>query len=217
MLEHTFPSSCTQSAPPPLRLPNHSLPHPPQNQREGHKPCPRGQRPGVRRPQQGVVPQDFSQRGGVGRGVGGGDGVGRDMRYPAEVEERRRGWGSIARGRKERRGVENEGPIPDASLWLPQPPPGQNQSAGTGDLKEDSALAPFPALPSKANELAALPSKAKELPALPFISHCYGQRPTSFKLTRRSLTKVPPHSSPPSHFSSCWLYWVAGHLTPEVK
>lgn len=105
-------------------------------------------------------------------GGGGGGGAGRDMRYPAEMEERRRGWGSIAGGREERRGVENEGPIPDASLWLPQPPPGQNQSAGTGDLKEASALAPFPALPSKANEL----------PALPFTSHCYGQRPMSFKL-----------------------------------
>lgn len=118
MLEHSFPSSHAQSAPPPLRLLSHSLPPPPQNQRQGHKPCPRS-----RRPEQRVIPQDFCQGDGgvcgMACGVGVGGGARWDMRYSAEVEERRRGWGSRAGGREERRGLENEGPIPDASLWLP--------------------------------------------------------------------------------------------------
>lgn len=60
----------------------------------GHKPCPSGQRPGVRSLEQAIIPQDFSE-GGVGCGVwsGGRSGAGWDMRYPEEVEERR-DWGS---------------------------------------------------------------------------------------------------------------------------
>lgn len=42
--------------------------------------------------------------------------------------------------------MENEGPIPDASLWLPQPPASRDPTAGTEGGREDPALSPFLAL-----------------------------------------------------------------------
>lgn len=94
---------------PALSLPNHSLSPPPQNHEVagvwvgGQKPCPSGQRPGVRSLEQAIISQDFSQ-GEMRCGVwsGGRGGAGWDPRYPAEVEERR-GTGDPERegGRKE--------------------------------------------------------------------------------------------------------------------
>ena len=190
---YAFPVPHTWGAPPHLRQPSHSLPLPHQNQRQGHEPCLRFQRPGVRGLRQGFPPTGVRLLVDWG---GGGDGVEWDIkRYSTEVKERRRSWSPRAGGREERRCVENEGPIPDARLWLPRPPASRNPTAGTEGGREDPPLSPFSALATKANEL----------PALPSTSHDCGWRPMSFEFNRRSRTKVPP-LSPSSRFSLRWLY-----------
>lgn len=131
----------------------------------GHKPCPSGQGWGS-----GVWASDHltglqpRKGGGVGCGVGGG--VGRGGIQGTLRKWRRRGIGDPEReGREEGRGAENEGSIPDASLWLPQPPAGQDQSTGTGGRTGGPALSPFQPFLRKTNEL----------PALLFTSHRCGQ------------------------------------------
>lgn len=160
-LGYTFPTPHTWGAPPQLRPPSHSLPLPHQIQRikgRGMSPASGSRDQGSGAEARVFLPQPFH---GCCMGVGGGEGTGRSGTSggtPLRLEERRRSWSSRAGGREERRCVENEGPIPDASLWLPQPPASRNPTAGTEGGREDPALSPFPALPTKANELPALPS-----------------------------------------------------------
>ena len=157
---------------PALSLPNHSLSPPPQNHEVGggagggtealpQRPEARGQESGASDHLTGLQPRRDAVWG-VEWGEGWG-GVGSEV--PCGGGGEKRDWGSRVGGREERNDAENEGPVPDASLWLPQPPAGQDQSIGTGGPREDPALSPFP----------ALPSKDSELPALLFTSHRCGQ------------------------------------------
>ena len=76
------------------RQPSHSLPLPHQNQRQGHMPCLRFQRPGVKGLRQGILPQAFQCCWlGVGVGVRVTElDIRSGQRDPTEVEERTRGW-----------------------------------------------------------------------------------------------------------------------------
>lgn len=88
-----------------------------------------------------------------------------------------------------------EGGMPDTSLWLPQPAASRNQCTGTKGLGRTIVLAPFPALPAKANELPAL--------SPPSGSRRCGQRPMSVEFHQSSSLPLPsfPPTSPQAHFT----------------
>lgn len=132
----------------------------------GHKPCPSGQRPGVRRLEQAIISQDFSQ-GRVGAwGVEWGEGWGGvGHRCPVEVEERR------GTGDPEREGGRKEEVRRMRVLFL-MPLYGylSLQQVGINLLGQEARRktqlsVPFPPFLQKTNEL----------PALLFTSHRCGQ------------------------------------------
>ena len=59
------------------------------------------------------------------------------------------GVGHPRAGGREERYVENKGPIPDASLWLPQPSASRYPTARTEGGRGDPAISPFPPFPQR--------------------------------------------------------------------
>lgn len=195
ILEHTFSHSHTWTAPPLLRQPSHSLLPPPQNQTQGHEPCPRSQKPGVRGLGQGVLLRRFHHGGSTqdGEGAERDSGSGRGRRFPTEVEDRKKGWGSREEERRK------EGAWRTRVIFL-MPACGYLSLRQVGisglrtrGLREDPVLAPFPALSTKANEL----------PACGFSPLW---RATNELRVPPRLTRQSPAPSLPSRFSACSLY-----------
>lgn len=173
MLEHSIPSSQTQSSPPPSARVTQPVPCHPHLRimrwaaRWGWgdispAPAARGQGSGVwsKRHLTGLQPR---KGGGVGCGVG--EGWGREWDTGTLRGWRREeGLGIRAGGREEGRGAENEGSIPDASLWTPSASSrSRSNLLGREAGLEDPALQSRPSL------------KTNELPALLFTSHRCGR------------------------------------------
>ena len=173
----------------------------------GQKPCPSGQRPGVRSLEQAIISQDFSQ-GGMRCGVwsGGRGGAGWDPRYPAEVEERR------GTGDPEREGGRKEEVWRMRVLFLmpvygyPSPQQVRINLLGQEARGKTQLSVPFPPFLPKTMSFQLCFS-------LPTAVVSDNELQVRLKVTTKALGSLHlPRTSPPAG----WLYWAC-HSTPEMK
>lgn len=93
--------------------------------------------------------------------------------------------------------MRDEGGVPDAGLWLPQPAAARDTDwPGPGGLRADSAPAAFPALPAGANELPALPSAPHRCRRRPMRSEFRGPAPAKSRPLAPPAPPQPPQARP---------------------